>query len=202
MEEEKDQSVEEPEEGNPEQKSEDTKEEPSLEKVAELTKGLQKGYTLTRQDISEMKGQLQTIADAINQKSGVAPDNEEYLTVGKLREILSQQSQVQSAKAEEADKYIDATLTQLRAEGVVTSQKDEDDLLNFALKIKETDLTKAAQIYQEIKSAREEGKKEVIKTKTKQEVGSKVGTSSKNTGEESSGVDIQKLQQFKRDFGF
>jgi len=202
MEEEKDQSAEEPKEDNSEQKSEETKEEPTLEKVAELAKGLQKGYTLTRQEISEIKGNLQYIADQINQQKGASPENEEYLTVGKLREILNQQSQVQSAKTEQADKYIDTTLTQLRAEGVIASQKEEDDLLNFALKIKETDLIKAATIYKEIKSAREEGKKEVIKTKTKQEIGSKVGTSSKNTGEESSGIDVVKLQQFKRDYGF
>ncbi len=44
--------------------SEETKEEPSLEKTIELVKGLQKGFTQTRQEISGIKESLQTIADA------------------------------------------------------------------------------------------------------------------------------------------
>lgn len=176
--------------------SEETKEEPpTLEKVAELAKGLQKGYTLTRQEMSEMKGNLQQIADAINAQSGADKGTDRFLTENRLREILSEQSNVQEQIKSQADAYIEDTLASLRAEGKLANENEENELLNYALKIKEPDLKKAAEIYSDIKAAKNEALKGVEKSKAKQEEGSKIGTSSKASTGEQGGVDYQKVKR-------
>ena len=175
--------------------SKETAEELTLEKVADLAKGLQKGYTLTRQDIADIKGNLSQITEAINVKTGAQTGEDEYLTVGKLREILSQQNDVQEQRKAQADTYIDNALEQLKVEGKIKTQEDEDELLNYALKIKEPDLLKAAAIYDDIKKARSEGEKNTAKAKAKQEEGSKVGTSSKADTKEQGGVSYSKMKK-------
>lgn len=176
--------------------SEETKEEPlTLEKVSELAKGLQKGYTLTRQEISEMKDNLSAIVESINKQTGSASGDDEYVTTGKLKEILNQQTYEVEERKTRADSYIDNALTQLKTEGKISNKEDEDALLNFALKIKEPDLFKAATLFEEIKEAKDEARKEVAKTKVKQEEGSKIGTSSKSGTGEQGGVDYAKMKK-------
>jgi len=182
--------------------SEETEKEPTLSEVAELAKGLQKGYTLTRQELSEIRENLQTIVESTNRQTGATSGDDEYMTVGKMREILNeQQKHIESVK-HQADSYIESTLTQLKADGVIKSKEDEDAIIKYAIDKKEPDLLKAADRWFEIKQAREEGKKEVAKVKVRQEEGSKVGTSSKASGGEQEGVSIEALQKFKRDFGW
>jgi len=177
-----------------EKQSEETEEKPSIEKVAELVKALQKGYTETRQEFAETREQLQAIADSINAKSGATSGEDEYLTVGKLKSILSEQTANQEQVRSQADAYIDSALTQLRAEGKVTNAEEENELLQYALKLKEPDLIKAANIWQDIKNARTEAKKDAVKSKVRQEEGSKIGTSSKATTGEQGGVDYRKVR--------
>jgi hypothetical protein len=178
------------------QSEEPKKEEPlTLEKMGELVKGLQKGYTLTRQDVSEMKDNLAAIAEMANRQTGAVSGEDQFLTVGKLRELLQQQYSFQENAKTQADTYIDETLAQLRAEGQIASDEEEESLLNFALKIHEPNLTKAAIAFGEIKQAKEEGKKEAAKTKVKQEEGSKIGTSSKTSTGEQGGVDYSKVRK-------
>jgi len=185
--------VSEPDQPVEEQSEESVKEPSEVEKLAEMTQNLQKGYTVTRQELSEIKENLQSIADNINKQTGATTGQDEYLTVGKLREILNQQTMEETQRKSQADQYIDTTLMQLRAEGVVSNEQEENDLLNYALKIKEPDLLKAATIYKDIREAKNEAKKQIVKTKVKQEEGSKVGTSSKAAGGESKGVDYKKV---------
>jgi hypothetical protein len=185
-----------------EKQSEETEKEPTLSEVAELAKGLQKGYTLTRQELSDIRENLQTVVDMANRQTGATSVDDEYLTVGKLKEILNEQQQHTETIKQQADTYIESTLANLRAEGIIKSKEDEDTLIRYAIDKKEPDLNKAADRWFEIKQAREEGKKEVAKVKVRQEEGSKVGTSSKASGDEQEGIDIRKLQQFKRDFGW
>jgi hypothetical protein len=169
----------------------------TLDKVSELTSALQKGYTLTRQELSELKDSLSQITEKLNQQSGAKEGEDEYLTVGKLREILTQQNQVQSEAKEQQQRkinnYIESSIADLTAKGVI-KEIDKEDLMKFAIKIKEADLFRAADIFNEIKQAREEGKKELVKIKVKQEEGSKVGTSSK-TGEEQEGLSYSKIKR-------
>jgi hypothetical protein len=174
--------------------SEETKEEPSLEKTIELVKALQKGYTETRQEFAQTREDLQAVVAALNEKSGAVSGEEEYLTVGKLKNILAEQGVQQEQRKAQADSYIDSTLTQLKAEGRISSKEEEDALLSFALKHQQPDLLKAADLFDEIKEAKKEAKTEVAKTKIKQEEGSKIGNSSKvNTGEQG-GVDYRKVK--------
>ena len=101
----------------------------------------------------------------------------------------------------QADTYIESTLNQLRADGVIKTKDDEDALIRYAIAKKEPDLNKAADRWFEIKQAREEGRKEIDKAKVRvrQEEGSKVGTSSKASGDEQEGINLGSLEKFKRE---
>ena len=187
------------------QNSEETKTEPpTLEKLAEVVQGLQKGYTITRQEFAEVRENLQSVADSLNQKTGAEQGTDEYVTVGKLKEVLAEydqsKSQAQEARTQEADKQIERGLTELEADGIISSQKERDSLLQFAVDNKIMDLNRAAAKW--VKEQGSEKAKEKAKTLIRQEEGSKVGTSSTNAGEESKGLDYQKVQEMKRDFGF
>jgi len=155
---------------------------------------LQKGYTLTRQELADIKNNLQAITDAINQQTGAQQGEDQFLTVGKLREILNEQAQQEELGKQQAEQYIDNALTQLRAQGIITTKEEEEELIQYAVDKKEPDLFKAADRWQEVKKAREEGKKEYEKTKIKQEEGSKIGTSSKASTSEQGGVDYAKMK--------
>ena len=182
------------------EQSEETKEEPiTADRAFELAKGLQKGYTQTRQEIAEMRENLQTIVATLNKQSGAASGDDDYVTVSKLKEILTEHNQSE-AKAKEAEKtnadaYIDNCLVQLRADGLIKGKEDEDSLISYAISKKETDLFKAADRWQEVKQAREEGKKETAKTKAKQEEGSTVGTSLKAGSSEEQGINYTELKK-------
>jgi hypothetical protein len=133
------------------EQSEETEEKPTLESVAELAKGLQKGYTLTRQELSEIRENLQTIVDSTNRQTGATSGDDEYMTVGKMREILNEQQQRAEAVKHQADSYIESMLTQLKADGVIKTKDDEDALIKYAIAKKEPDLLKAADRWFEIK---------------------------------------------------
>lgn len=174
--------------------SDEVKEETTLESVATLVKALQKGYTETRQEFAKTKEDLENIVTAINSKTGAETGDDEYLTVGKLKTILAEQSSIQEQRKSQADTYIESTLNQLKAEGRISGKEEEDALLNFALKHKETDLMKAADLYDEVKEARKEAIKEGAKKVAKQEEGSKIGTSQKAGTSEQGGVDYRKVK--------
>jgi len=193
--------IEEDKEKNLDDKSEKTEKEPiTLERVSELTNALQKGYTITRQDMAEIRENVNTIVASLNaQKKEEGEDKEAYVTVGKLEEILTKHSEKEKATTEEVsnkvDNYIDSALQELRLQGVVKSDAEEEELIQFALDKKEPDLYKAAERLLEVKEAREEGKKGTSKAKAHQEAGSKVGTSQKTTEEQGKGVDIKRVKE-------
>jgi len=178
--------------------SEETKEEtPTLEKVAELAKGLQKGYTLTRQEMSEIKANLQTIADQINAKSQAQSTDEEYVTVGKLREVLTKfeegKAVAQEQKTKEAEGYIDSKISEFYADGIIANKQEEDDLLDYAYKNQITNLDNAAAKWLKTRGASKIS--DAVKAKARQGEGSKVGSSSKTTQEEQGGVDYKKVKK-------
>lgn len=182
---------------NPE---ETKKEEPMTpEEMTTLVKGLQKGYTVNAQAIAEMGKNLQPIVDQINAQAGTQTGDDEYLTVGKLKQILQENSQQQAAIQQQSEAYIDNTLAQLRTQGIIKTKEEEQELIQYAVDKKEPDLLKAADRWQEVKQAREEGKKGATEKKTIQEEGSKIGTSSKTSTGEQGGVDYRKVK--KMDFG-
>lgn len=176
--------------------SEETKvETPTIEKLAGLTKDLQKGYTVTRQELSEIKENLNAIVNALNQQTGASQGEDLYVTEGRLKEILQEQTEVQEQNKAQADTYIDSALDQLKASGIVETEQDANDLMEYALKLHEPDLIKVGTIWKDVKSARDEGKIEAAKKTAGQQEGSKVGTSSRTPGQESTGVDYQKVRK-------
>jgi hypothetical protein len=183
------------EQSKSEQSGEASEPKISLEEVAAIARGTQKGYTQQQEQLIQINETLQSIVDQMNAKSGANSGDEEYVTVGKLKEILNQQTYEAEERKVKADAYIDKTLTQLRAEGKITNKEDEDALLNFALKHQQPDLLKAAELFDEVRQAKEEARKEAAKSKAKQEEGSKVGTSSKATTGEQGGVDYEKMKK-------
>lgn len=199
MEEKKDQVVSDVIEGDDQagnKQSEETKVETlSVEKLAGLTKDLQKGYTVTRQELSEIKENLNAIVSALNQQSGAAQGDDMYVTESRLRDILQEQSDLQEQSKAQADTYIDSALDQLKAQGIVETEQDANDLMEYALKLHEPDLIKVGTIWKDVKSAKDEGKKEAAKKTAGQQEGSKVGTSSRTPGQESTGVDYQKVRK-------
>lgn len=182
-----------------ETKEEPDKEEISLEKAYQIAKATQKGYTVQQQELVQIKETLQAIADTMNTQSGAARGEEEYVTVGKLREVLSEMRGQEENIKQQANDYVQNMVDSLKAEGVITSKDEEDSLMRFALKIKEPDLKKASAIWQEVQEAKNAGKKETLKKQVRQEEGSKVGTSSKAIGEKQEGVsykDIKKMDWY------
>ena len=186
-----------------EEQSEET-DEPTLEKLAEVLKGnegvikgLQKGYTITRQEMSEIRDNLKTIADSLNEKRDLSEGDEDYVTVAKLKDILKSTADSQSREPqiqrERAQQYIDDAMNQLRIDNVVKTKAEEEDLMKFAVEKKEVDLFKAADRWQEVQQARMEGQKLAAKAKAKQSEGSKVGSSSK-TSSESKGVNYEQIR--------
>jgi hypothetical protein len=176
-------------------KSEESdKQDLSLEKVAQIAKATQKGYTSTRQEIAQLKEAMQEIVDSITSQKD-SGGNSPYVTEQRLKEIFVEiQSQQESLK-QQANDYIENTLEDLRSNGVI-EKGEEESLMQFAVKIKESDLSKAATIWKEIKYSKEEGKKEAAKKVERQEAGSKVGTSSKTGTSEQIGVDYKKMKRF------
>ena len=175
---------------------EETNEEPvTLETVVALVKGLQKGYTLNAQAIADIrKGNLQPAVDEVNQQAGNQSGDEEFLTVGSLKKILGEQARNQSLVQQKSQEYIDTTLAQLRANGIVKNDDEEKELIQYAVDKKEPDLLKAADRWNEVKKAKADAKKEAAKTITQQEEGSKVGTSAKTSTKEQGGVNYEDVR--------
>lgn len=184
---------------NAESKADSEKGELTLEQVAQIAKATQKGYTIQAQQLAAIQDNLQAIATSLNEQSGAQKNDDEYVTVNSLRAILAEQQTAVQRTQEQANNYIEGTLSQLTAQGVLDGKQDEDSLLNFALKIKEPDLEKASMAWREIKAAKQEGVKEATKKQARQEEGSKVGTSAKTGTEKEQGVnyrDIRKMDWF------
>lgn len=199
MTEEKDKVVSDVIEGNDQadnKQSGETKEEtPSIEKLAGLTKDLQKGYTLTRQELSKINDNQTAILEFLNKQSGAVQGNDLYVTEGRLKEILQEQADLVEQSKAQADVYVDTALDQLKAQGIIESEAEANELMEYALKIKEPDLIKVGTLYKDIKAARDEGKKEAAKKTAGQQEGSKVGTSSRTPGQESTGVSYKKVKE-------
>ena len=181
-----------------EQSTEATKEPITPERAYELAKGLQKGYTLTRQEISEIRNNLDEIQSAIQElrsrssEETFGVEEEKPLTKKDLLEILDERERKKAEETGYYEKLVDSQIADLRVQGVITSDADEEDLLQFATEHKMTDLSQAAAIWKEVKEARK--LKETLKSKVKGEAGSKVGTSEKtNVGEE--GVSYKEISR-------
>ena len=180
--------------------SDETEKPVTAEDAMDLAKSLQKGYTLTRQDMSDIRknqDKIQEALEKLGKKDEFEDSGDEPLTV---KGFLALQKQQQEAKKTEDTKFnqrIERDLDELRFQGVIKTDEDKDELLKFAVKRKITNLSAAAERWQELKNARkeakEEGLKEGLKGKVKADTGANVGTS-KKTGTKEQGVDINEIR--------
>jgi len=195
MEEEKDQVQEDiQEDKTSEEQSSEANESITPEKAYELAKGLQKGYTLTRQELAEIRENINTIQSALEEirksKADEFGDFEEEKPLTK-KDIMEAIAEVERQRAmEEAEKeaMLDKIMEDLKFEGVIKDDKEADDLIKFTLEaaksagLKEVTpnyILSVVPAWQKAKEAEEI--KQQIKTKTKGEIGSKVGNSEKAT---------------------
>ena len=192
MEEEQDQVLDgtQKEQSEEEQSQETTKEEITPEKAYDLARGLQKGYTMTRQEISDIRKNLESVSEAVSTLRKGNDDydfgtGEEPLTKKNLLEILDSREKDKTTESQKWERNVDNQIADLRVKGVISSDKEEEDLLDFAVEHKITDLSLASTFWLELKEARQA--KEALRTKTRGEAGSKVGTSEK-VGSKEEGV--------------
>lgn len=168
-----------------EQSTEDNKEEISVERAYQLAKGLQKGYTQNAQELAEIRNNLDSIMTKVNSPKSEFDEfgDDDVLTKSQFLKLLdSREKANESAKVAESQKWqkiVDSQVANLRIRGVISSDKDEDELLDFATKHKITDLAQAADVWKELKDAK--AAKEKLRTKVRGEEGSRVGTSEKAT---------------------
>ena len=167
-----------------EQSTEDNEEEISAERAYQLAKGLQKGYTQSMQELAEIRNNLETVMDKVNSKDEFDELGEDdVLTKSQFLKLLDDREKAQERiKTEESQKWqkiVDSQVANLRIRGVISSDKDENELLDFATKHKITDLSQAAEVWKELKEVRTA--KEKLRTKVRGEEGSRVGTSEKAT---------------------
>lgn len=153
-----------------------------------LIKGLQKGYTQTRQQMSSLDQKMSRIEQLLSSsgsKEHDVIDPDDVLTVGQFNKLIqSQKANEERARisAEEENtryqKIIDEQLDDLKIEGII-DDGEEDALIQFAYENEIPNLAKAAKLFQREKSfkAEEERKKAVLKEKKKD--AGQVGGSSK-----------------------
>ena len=167
-----------------------------------LAQNLQKGYTMTRQDMAVMSEGQQKIQEALEKLQAKNDEfgegEEEPLTVKKFLSLQAQQQQASTAKEAQLNQRIKNQLNDLRVQGVIKTQEDEDELIKFAVKRKITNLSDAANRWNEIKDAKKAGIKEGLKGKVKVEAGSKIGTSQKSKSSEQ-GVDYGEIMSKSMD---
>jgi len=89
----------------------------------------------------------------------------------------------------------------LRTEGTI-APGEEEPLMQFALKIKEPNLERAAAVWAEVKAERGKAGSHIAKKQERQEAGSKVGTSSKaEGGTEKKGVSYSEIRKMQDWYG-
>ena len=186
--------------------SEESEKEPTLKEVMKAVKGLQKGYTTTRQEMAELRelssSQLQELASRMNTQSGANTGDDEYVTVGKLRQAIPEiMSGYETRKVQEAQERVSQAESILEEamdeviESDIIEEGEKQALWNYAASINETDLFKAAAKFNKLSQEKKDGL--LAKKQSRQEVGSKVGTSSKSGS--AGKVDLTKIHSMSWD---
>jgi len=80
--------------------------EVTLEKVAQIAKATQKGYTSTRQELSQVKEMMQQILDNVQTKGHEDPSTSPYVTEQRLKEIFVEIQGQQEQVKQQANDYI------------------------------------------------------------------------------------------------
>jgi hypothetical protein len=175
---------------NKEDRSEENKPGESINnELANLVKALQGGYTQNSQRLSAIESALEKISSMPNNQK-IETDGEEYLTVGKAKELFKDAlSSYHSAKDKaEQDKlsYINRAFDELYLTGVLKDKSEEDEFISLGTKLGIGDPKILAPIWQEIKSVKstEEKNKVIEDKKKKEEEAAKIAKEGKGGGEE------------------
>lgn len=174
-----------------------------------LIKGLQKGYTQTRQDLSDFRREIGELKDIFQKGSSKTEDynfeaNDDILTKADLvkffqaQEAVKTKAEAERLAAEKAkeieqqriNEMLDNQISDLKVEGVIKTKADEESLIKFAVDYGLPDLTKAAQLWTKVEI---EKKTEAAKKQAKAEEAAKVGSSQK-TVSQSQGVDYNSIR--------
>ena len=164
-----------------------------------LLKGLQKGYTQTRQDMANILERLDKMESnktaPVKKEDDYAYDYEtdKSITPDEVNRIIEEREKAKQAEVAKYQERIDSEINDLKVQGIIKSKEDEDAIVQIALKYKTPDLIVASQIFTEINKAKIERKKVVAKGKAKAELGGKVGTSQKVVAKPTNGVNYNEI---------
>jgi len=184
-----------------EEQPEETEETPiTPEKAYELAQALQKGYTITRQEMAQIRENLESVQSALTElgkkrTEEYGGEEDEPLTVKKLLDMQKQEGLRKQQDDTRLDRIIDSQLADLRVQGKIRTKEEEDKLLTYAVVHKITNLADAADRMEEVENARKEGRKEAAKGKVKEEAGSQIGTSKKAETGEQGGVPYSEMRK-------
>jgi len=169
--------------GEPEVKPE----APALEP---LVKGLQKGYTQTRQEIGQINEKLDQLLTS-------KPDEgaDEYITKSSFKSLLGEHEKGKIAENQKINQQIQSAVTDLKEIGVVKNDQEADELMTYAVKNQIPNLYTAAAKWQTDKAATAstDAVRQAAETKAKQAEGAQVGTSQTTSTPESSGVSYAEI---------
>jgi len=170
--------------GEPEVKPE----APALEP---LVKGLQKGYTQTRQEI----GQINEKLDQLLTSGKIEEGQDEYVTKSSFNALLGEHEKGKIAENQKINQQIQSAVTDLKEIGVVKNDKEADELMTYAVKNQIPNLYTAAAKWQTEKAsvAGTDAVRQAAEIKAKQAEGAQVGTSQTTSTPESSGVSYAEI---------
>ena len=172
----------------------------TLEETHTLAKAVQKGYTLTRMQIAKMQENQEAIQATLDElkkeKDETGFDEEEPLTVSKFLKLQKDQKTQAETEDKKIKEKIDNSLENLRAEGIIESNDEEKSLLDYAVRHKITDLTRAATQWREWYDEKIRNKKikDKATAKIRGEAGKKIGTSKKTGFRSEGGVDYNEIR--------
>ena len=163
-------------------------EAPALEP---LVKGLQKGYTQTRQEI----GQINEKLDQLLTSGKIEEGQDEYVTKSSFKALLGEHEKGKIAENQKINQQIQSAVTDLKEIGVVKNDKEADELMTYAVKNQIPNLYTAAAKWQTEKAsvAGTDAVRQAAEIKAKQAEGAQVGTSQTTSTPESSGVSYAEI---------
>jgi hypothetical protein len=163
---------------------------------------LQKGYTQSRQELADLKRELETLKAQETppaETEAEAPQTYEEMKkdlVSSLKDELTAPERERQKIEEESQQIVDQDLENLFIAGKIKSEEEEKEFINWAVKKHEQineslppeqrlSLRPVAMypLYEEYKNAQKVGEENKAKKEVQQEAGSKVGKSSKATEE-------------------
>ncbi|GAC1413788.1 MAG: hypothetical protein NVSMB66_6290 [Candidatus Doudnabacteria bacterium] len=170
-----------------EPKEEESEEELDQKSLSKIVRNLQKWQKQSGKYASETNSKVDSILTRLDEMHGnekvLSTDGESYVTVSALRKELEAMQQKPLIEAQQMESFVNKTLDEARTEGILETQEEEQQFIDYALKNKEKmDLSEALDRWQERKEVVKEALKHTAKSKEKKEQGAMVGSSDRSNG--------------------